>query len=197
MKRATSARQDDSQTARQIQLSKAIAHALRHDPSAYGLEIDDEGWVPVDHLLAALNRNTRWRGVTREELVEVAHESPKRRYEIHATRIRALYGHSIATRIRNTAAEPPPELFHGTARSVVPEIELRGLRPMRRQYVHLSVDVQTAVTVGRRRDPQPVVLRVAAAAAHEAGVTFLRGNDEVWLTEHVPPSFVRRCSDGV
>jgi len=35
-------------------LSKTISHALRHRPEIYGLELDAEGWTPVEDLLAAL-----------------------------------------------------------------------------------------------------------------------------------------------
>ncbi len=34
-----------------IALSKTIAHALRHAPWLYELELDGEGWVPLDSLV--------------------------------------------------------------------------------------------------------------------------------------------------
>jgi putative RNA 2'-phosphotransferase len=61
---------------------------------------------------------------------------------------------------------------------------------MRRQHVHLSIDVATARQVGRRRTPHPVVLVVRAGEAHAAGVAFYEGNAAVWLAEHVPPAFI-------
>jgi len=36
-------------------LSKTMAYALRHDPDAYGLILDESGWVPIDELLQALS----------------------------------------------------------------------------------------------------------------------------------------------
>src|SRR5579883_1696013 len=36
------------------ELSKTISYALRHDPGAYGLQLDQEGWVRVADLLQAL-----------------------------------------------------------------------------------------------------------------------------------------------
>lgn len=29
-------------------LSRLVSHALRHEPWIYELELDDEGWVPID-----------------------------------------------------------------------------------------------------------------------------------------------------
>jgi len=61
---------------------------------------------------------------------------------------------------------------------------------MRRQYVHLSVDHETAIAVGRRTAPVPVILRVDAAAAARAGIAFYAGNDKVWLADRVPARFI-------
>ena len=35
-------------------LSRAVSNARRHEPWLYELELDEEGWAPVDQLLAAL-----------------------------------------------------------------------------------------------------------------------------------------------
>jgi hypothetical protein len=44
------------------ELSKAVSHALRHEPWLYELELDDAGWTPVDALVNALSQEPRWRG---------------------------------------------------------------------------------------------------------------------------------------
>ena len=61
---------------------------------------------------------------------------------------------------------------------------------MGRQFVHLSVDRDTARAVGSRKSDLPVILRVDARAAAEAGVAFYAGNKMVWLADFVPPKFV-------
>jgi len=61
---------------------------------------------------------------------------------------------------------------------------------MGRQYVHLSVDVATAVQVGERKSSAPVVLRVRARAASKQDVRFWRGNEMVWLADVVPAEFI-------
>ncbi len=77
-------------------------------------------------------------------------------------------------RVAFEPACPPAVLYHGTARRFLPSIMEEGLRPMSRQYVHLSADTDMARQVGSRhdrRDP-PAILRVDAAAAHADGVAF-------------------------
>lgn len=43
-----------------VELSKGISYALRHAPWEYELELDEEGWVDIEQLLAALHLNLRW-----------------------------------------------------------------------------------------------------------------------------------------
>ena len=150
-------------------LSKLISRMLRDEPARQGLELDAEGWVDVDALLSAVRRHgSRWRSVDRGD----------------------LYGHSTPGMVQKTAAEPPPQLFHGTAPRSVPEILTSRLRPMGRQYVHLSVDRETALSVGRRKSPSPVVLRIRAVRASASGVAFYPGNETIWLPAHVPPEYI-------
>lgn len=61
---------------------------------------------------------------------------------------------------------------------------------MGRQYVHLSVDRETAYLVGKRKDPSPVLLVVRAEQASNEGCNFYQGNDAVWLADSVPARFI-------
>ncbi len=38
-----------------LELSKEVSYALRHAPWEYELEMDEEGFVPIAQLLAALD----------------------------------------------------------------------------------------------------------------------------------------------
>ena len=173
-------------------LSRAVSHALRHRPAAYGLELDRQGWVEVDALLAALRRRGRWASVDEASLERMLASATKRRFEMVDGRIRALYGHSVPGGVAKTRVVPPPVLFHGTTPEALAAIESEGLTPMGRQYVHLSLDRGTALSVGRRRSPRPVVLSVDAAAAERAGVGFYAGSDDIWLADAIPARFLRR-----
>jgi len=173
-----------------IDLSRTVSHALRHAPWLYELEPDREGWVPAEMLLAALRRRPRWRDLTVLDLETMMAESDKRRFELRDGKIRALYGHSLAGKLAREPAAPPPLLYHGTAPEALDAIRSRGLLPMSRQYVHLSTDIPTALQVGARKARQPVVLCIDAARAHRCGVLFYRGNESVWLADHIPSEFI-------
>lgn len=80
-----------------VALSKEISYALRHAPWEYELELDEEGFVSIDQLLAALNENTdREHSVTVDDLMVVMRTSDKKRHEIAGDKIRAFYGYYSA-----------------------------------------------------------------------------------------------------
>jgi len=174
-----------------VAISRVTSHALRHEPWLYELELDDEGWTPTERLVEALRlERPYWHELTVDHLRQMIEQSTKRRYEISGDRIRALYGHSIEGKLKKKHAVPPTILFHGTNPSVAPMILTEGLRPMSRQYVHLSTDTAMAREVGRRKCRQPVILQINAGEAAEQGICFYEGNERVWLADVIPSQFI-------
>lgn len=173
------------------EFSKAVSHALRHEPWLYELELDSEGWVAVDELLFALRtEKSEWSTLREADIAEMIARSDKKRHELQGGRVRALYGHSVPGKLLRQPAEPPTILYHGTSPATAERIRVEGLQPMGRQYVHLSIDRGTAEQVGHRKARTPVVLVVRAAKAYAGDVAFYRGNDQVWLADFVPPEFM-------
>jgi putative RNA 2'-phosphotransferase len=167
-------------------LSKEVSYALRHAPWEYELELDKNGWVPVCQLLQALHQAAEWQNVTLDDLNKMIEKSKKMRHEIKDNNIRALYGHSIPMKIVKEEAIPPSVLFHGTAHDFLSKIEKTGLSPMSRQYVHLSEDIETAKLVGKRKDKNPIILKINTENARTKGVKFYLGNEKVWLADKIP-----------
>ena len=99
-------------------ISKEISYALRHAPWEYELELDEQGFVPIEQLLQAMNEGRdEDDAIALADLERIVAESDKQRHEIDGDRIRALYGHSVPKRIERLAAEPPAVLYHKTSRS--------------------------------------------------------------------------------
>lgn len=170
-----------------VELSKEISYALRHAPWEFELELDEQGFVPIAQLLHALNESgTYEREVTQADLEQIIANSEKKRHEIVGDKIRALYGHTVPQIIKKELGIPPAVLYHGTTHRALPQILQDGLKPMQRQYVHLSIDVETATRVGKRRDLEPVILKIDTEAAQKAGIQFYIGNAKVWLCNRVP-----------
>lgn len=173
-----------------LKLSKEISYALRHAPWKYELEIDDKGWVDISQLIMSLNDSEDWQGLNEQDLYRMTESSDKKRHEISNGKIRALYGHSIPQKILKEPKSPPKILYHGTVRRFIPAIKKKGLIPQSRQYVHLSIDIETAFQVGKRRDSEPDILKIRALDAWNEGLSFYYGNQKVWLADFVPNKYI-------
>lgn len=174
------------------ELSKEISYALRHAPWEYELEMNEEGWVPVEQLLDALHRTEKWSNICEADLNEMIEKSEKKRHELVDGKIRAFYGHSIPMKILKEEKIPPDFLYHGTARRFLESISENGLLPQSRQYVHLSQDIETAEKVGSRHDHKPCILIIDAKKAWNEGIKFYLGNEKVWLADTIPSRYIKK-----
>lgn len=174
-----------------INLSKEVSYILRHHPEEYNLKLDEDGFVKIDELLLELNKNNKYKKIiTKEDLKYIILHSDKKRWEIKGEMIRALYGHSTSQTIIKASATPPDILYHGTTHKAIDDILKVGLKPMTRQYVHMSINIETAVKTGKRRESNPVILKIDAKKALSDEIKFYKGNDEVWLAEEIPAKYI-------
>ncbi|MFJ9161981.1 RNA 2'-phosphotransferase [Streptomyces griseoviridis] len=173
---------------RTVKVSKYLSKHLRHQPERIGLTLDEGGWVEIDALLAAATAHGFH--ITRDDLDHVVEANDKKRFAVEGTRVRASQGHSVEVDLGLAPATPPPYLYHGTVGRYLDAIRAEGLRPMNRHDVHLSPDRETATRVGARRG-RPVVLPVDAGAMHRDGHVFRVSANGVWLTQAVPPHYLR------
>ena len=164
-----------------IKKSRHLAYLLRHDKD---YAFDEHGWRDVEDLI-------RNHGFTMPLLENIVATNNKQRYEFNddKTRIRARQGHSVQVDVELKETIPPDMLYHGTSEDVVSAILREGLKPCTRLHVHLSPDIETAVTVGRRHGC-PVVLKVNAQAMKADGSVFYLSNNGVWLTDFVAPEYI-------
>jgi putative RNA 2'-phosphotransferase len=177
-----------------IKDSKFLSLVLRHDPSVIDIKLDEAGWIEVSSLLSAFEVHRPH--ITRARLTEIVETNNKKRFAFSKDRerIRASQGHSIGVNLGLPPALPPSLLYHGTAERNMESIRIHGLLRGQRDYVHLSLDEKTANTVGSRHG-KPIVIQVEAELMTQAGFTFRISENGVWLTEHVPPSFLKLQDD--
>lgn len=170
--------------------SKFLSYVLRHEPQAIDLILDHDGWADITALIAGAKQGGR--ELDKALIRAVVETNDKKRFAISedGLRIRAVQGHSTETvAIAYTEMVPPEFLYHGTATRFLESILKEGLKPGKRQYVHLSADVQTANSVGQRYG-KPIVLTIEALRMHRQGLKFFQAENGVWLTTQVPSSFV-------
>jgi len=166
-------------------ISKKLAFILRHNPEAFGISLNREGWASIEDI-------ERKAGIRREDILETVKRQGKKRFEIRDAKIRALYGHSYL-RVSYQPVKPPDILYHGTSPENAKKILREGLKPMGRFYVHLTMDIKGASDVGKRHSKTQVILKIRAKDAHKAGIKFYPAGD-LFLADYIPPQFIEILS---
>lgn len=170
-------------------ISKRMSYLLRHSTSPLYVNLDG-GWAKVDDIIDVIRKKEPYFNLS--VLEQIVAEDAKGRYSFDESRehIRANQGHSIpGVVVDMTQPEPPELLYHGTAERFLDSIMAEGLKPMSRQFVHISPDYETAVKVGGRHGKPVVLLFRARDFVNDGNVLYLSANG-VWQAKHVPVKYL-------
>lgn len=190
-----------------VKIGRYISYLLRHAPRAASLEMNPQGYVSADALIAAVNTHFPDINFSFGSLVDLVENDDKQRYtlvvndaiddNIRSTHlIRANQGHSFEVDLGLVPLAPPFPLYHGTAMRSVSKIAEDGIEARSRTYVHLSSDADTAKAVGERHG-HPAVLLIDTKRMLEDGYVFYKSENDVWLTDYVPPQYITKALDGI
>lgn len=173
-----------------IKSSKFLSLVLRHKPEVIGINLNEQGWADVEELIA--KANSYGKALDFASLKEIVETNDKKRFAFNEdqTKIRASQGHSLTLELGYEPVTPPDTLYHGTATRFLDSIFKSGLIKGSRHHVHLSKDLETASKVGIRHG-KLAMLEVDAKKMFEQGYHFYVSENGVWLTEHIPPDFLK------
>ena len=174
------------------QRSKFLSLVLRHQPASIGIQLDSEGWTNIEILLTQMGKHHQ--KISFGELLYVVENNDKKRFQFSddGQKIRAVQGHSSTQVQREYQALIPPDvLYHGTATRFVDSILQNGLIAGSRHHVHLSADLLTATKVGQRHG-KVIIFTVDTAQMHQDGFKFFQAENGVWLTETIPPQYLKK-----
>ncbi|MBO5019294.1 MAG: RNA 2'-phosphotransferase [Clostridia bacterium] len=175
-----------------IKLSRYLSYILRHKPEAAGITLTKDGYARVSDLIKGINNTGRY--IDMDLLEEIVRTDEKGRYSfnIDKTMIRANQGHSLPVKIHFETVSPddvPEFLLHGTSTNIKDEIYKYGIKPMTRQHVHLSADIETAETVGKRHG-KPYIFQIDSRKMAKDGIPFYLSENNVWMTDYVHPKYI-------
>ncbi|WP_297464051.1 RNA 2'-phosphotransferase [Thermococcus sp.] len=172
-------------------VSRLMAYILRHSPEEFGLKPDEEGFVPLEGLVRALK--STYPRVTEGIVREIVAKDPRGRYEIREDRIRARYGHSYPVSPNHEEDIESRILYHGTPRRNLHSILKEGLKPMKRQFVHLTTSKSEAIETGRRHGRDVVLLIVDVDCLRRRGLRVYRAGKNVRIVKRVPLECIIRA----
>jgi putative RNA 2'-phosphotransferase len=177
-------------------LGRTMAGVLRHFPQRYGLDMDERGWVDLrDFITAVQIRNRRFKFLKPHHILGIIETDRKGRYQFRDGRIRATYAHSIRVNLDHPTEDVPDQLYYPTSEEECQVLLDAGITPGDRAMVHLSGNYDAAMEAGKVRIRNPVILEIDTVGARDDGVTIMRAGKTVYLTDEVPPDYVRRLEE--
>lgn len=169
------------------QIGRTMAGVLRHFPEKFGLEMDDQGFINLRDFVNALkNQSKRYHWLRPHHIIAIIETDPKGRYQISNDMIRATYGHSIELNLRLPTENIPDSLFYPTTPEEADILLETGLKPSDRKMVHLSKTYYDALSAGRVRTGEPVILEIDAKRAVEDGIIIGQAGRTVFLANEIP-----------
>jgi putative RNA 2'-phosphotransferase len=174
-------------------VGRIMAGVLRHFPDKFGVQMDEHGWVDVQELVMQVRRQKdKLHWLKPHHIEAIVLTDPKGRYQYDKDRVRATYGHSLEVDLDLPTEDIPATLYYPVTEEELDVVLERGLHPTERQMVHLSATFQNAVEAGQRRGESPLILEIDAEAARREGVVIKQAGKTVYITEAVPPKFLKQ-----
>jgi putative RNA 2'-phosphotransferase len=166
------------------QLKKLMAYVLGQRPDEFGLVPGENGFVPVKDLVKAISEEAGWGYVRKSHIHEVLMTCSHNCFIVQDDCIR-MENPDEATKPL-VGIFPPKVLYCCVRRKAYPVVCQKGIIPMGQPRVLLTTTTGLALRIGQRRDQKPVLLTVQAQRAAEAGVTFSRQGELIYMVDHVP-----------
>lgn len=174
-------------------LSRTLAGVLRHFPERFDLQVDRQGFVDLRGFVNAIQRKQRrYHWLRPHHIIAIIETDDKGRYEHRDGMIRATYAHSFEVELDADSIGTPDKLYYPITLEEADIVLEVGLKPSDRKKVHLSKTVGDAVNAGRVRTEAPIILEVDSHAAAEDGIVIQKAGKTVYLTNDVPPQYLKK-----
>ncbi len=169
-------------------LAKFLSYVLGVRPDEFGLLPQPDGFVPIKELLQAMREERGWSHISEVHLRELIHGGHRSKFEVSQGKMRTTQ--ATINFIPEPTDSPPPRLFCGVRRRAYWAISQRGLKPFKDGWVVLARSKELAMRMGKRRDPEPLVVEVKAQEAWDRGIRFFSTQGEIFVSKEIPPQFL-------
>lgn len=177
-------------------IGRIMAGVLRHFPERFGLTMDGHGWVDLNRFVGAVRESRpHYHWLRPYHVQAIAETDPKGRYQVDGGMIRATYAHSVDVNLDDLPDANTDELYFPCSEEEVDVLLESGLTPTDRKKIHLSGTLEKAVSAGRVRIENPIILVIDAAAAQKDNVKIKRAGKSVYVADKVPSKFLRRLEN--
>lgn len=171
------------------ELNSMLIYMLGHNPAEFGIVPSREGFVAFKELLKALHEEPGWHYVRQSHINEVLLGKERYLFEVANGRIKTRQ-RKWKMDLEGFLIESLPKiLFAPIRRRAHPVVLEKGMIPASGKLLVLSPGEDMALRIGRRQDPEPVLLRVEAEKARKEGLSFF-SFDSLYLCEEIPARYI-------
>lgn len=165
-------------------LTKTLLYIAVHAPAEFGLFWDADGTMPWKELYWALQEDASLRFVRESILRELSGLGMDLPFVLDGPRLRLCPDCNQPS--YPLADHLPERLYFACRRKQYAYIHEHGITPSGRPLVPLSATKELALRLGRRRDPEPLLLEMLAAKAQVEGESIYWAGADLYLVASVP-----------
>ncbi|MFP5212969.1 MAG: hypothetical protein ACLGPL_06280, partial [Acidobacteriota bacterium] len=169
-------------------LSKTIKYIAYLAPGEHGLFWEPDGTMPWKELYWALQAEPGLRFVRESHLREFEYLGLNMPFALDGSVLRLKDGVALPQYPLATAL--PERLYHACRRKHYLVALENGLEALGRTYLPLTKTRDMALKIGKRRDPEPIVIEVMARMAAADGIPLWTGGEELFLARSIPKDYV-------
>ena len=166
------------------QLSKILTYVLGNRPDEFGLVPDPDGFVKIKDLLKAISEDKELKTLRMQQINEICLTTSNPPFEIISSTIRAKNREKLF--VPKKIAAPPKLLFTCIRKKAYIHVASKGIQPAGYSQVILSSSEEMAARIGRRSDPDPVLLRVLVQKSMDEGIIFYQAGETLFTAAYIP-----------
>ena len=168
-------------------LVKFLTYVLCHRPDEFGIFLDEDGSITIKELLRAVKEEEGWGFVRESHLKDLNMLGFKPPFSVEGKRIKLV---EEVPKPYYPTESPPKILFCGVRSKALHHIYNFGLNPIPRKYIPLCISKELALRIGKRREKNPVLLKIKAQEAESEGILFRSHGEMMFLSEELPLKFI-------
>lgn len=170
-------------------VAKMLAYILGHRPDEFGLVLDADGFVPLKQLLQALIHEPGLGFVRRHHLDQLMGVLQPPAFEMAEENIRCLNPGPLPP--RRIGETPPALLYLALPPKAHQRVWQDGLQAPTGGELILARTKETALKLGKRRAPAPILVTIQAQAAAKKGSEFTGYGEGLFLARSISRDFLQ------
>lgn len=172
-------------------MEKILFVVLGRQPDAFGMVLDEGGWISIKELHQAVMKETGFSHITPRDLTQFFSLFRPEKFEWQENLVRVRLELQSPDLTIYKEATPPELLYVSIRPKAHAHVIARGLQSINnKKWVALSTEKEMALKIGMRRDRNPIIAEIMALKSSEAGIVYRKASELLYLVESLGPQWM-------